>query len=161
MDDKKRNLKGSPKRDIFKLMHKQALGSGFYATDADLCLISKDPPGTVAYLDYKGSGEDITFAEAIQYNEWLSHAPVFIVEGHDPETGPFIIKRYLGGDWKPEPPIVELEFVTKVDDWHGFGSWESGLRQEYSKRGGWGGRLRKAWSVTQFMHINQPQGSPE
>ena len=144
MDDSRKRLKGSEKRDLFKYWHKNAPGmrGDFYATDADFCLVSKHPPGTVAYLDYKGSGEGISFSEAIQYNEWLQHAPVFIVEGPNPETGPFVIKRYLGGDFRPEPPEVELEEIVRVNDWRGFGAWEASLRQKYSRRGGWGGNLR-------------------
>ncbi|MGD8500063.1 MAG: hypothetical protein PVJ86_05420 [Phycisphaerales bacterium] len=141
MDEKKRNLKGSEKRDIFKRRHKD-LDSSFYATDADFCLVSKYPPGTVAYLDYKDLGDNVTFTEAIQYNEWITHAPVYIVQGSDPDNGPFTIMRYLGGDWEPKPPDVTLEFVTQVEDWHSFGVWEAGLRQEYSKRRGWNGNLR-------------------
>lgn len=137
MDECKRKLKGSEKRDIFKWAHKQ-LGNGLYATDADLCLISKYPPGTVAYLDFKGSGEGITFAEVIQYNQWMQQAPVFIIEGRDPEHGPFAVKRYLGGDWQPHPPTVNLEHELDADDWQEFGQWERRLRAEYRQRGGWG-----------------------
>lgn len=136
MDERKRNLKGSEKRDIFKQKHK-TLDKSFYATDADFCLISKSPPGTVAYLDYKGSGEGVTFAEAIQYNEWMGHAPVFIVEGSDPENGPFLIRRYLGANWRPEPPIVNYGDEHYCADWPAFGEWERELRREYTKRGGW------------------------
>jgi len=134
-------LRGSEKRDTFKRRHKDLDGS-FYATDADFCLVSKYPPGTVAYLDYKDLGDNVTFTEVIQYNEWMTHAPVYIVEGGDPDNGPFVIKRYLGGDWKPDPPDVDLEFVTQGENWYGLGIWEAGLRQEYGRRKGWGGKLR-------------------
>lgn len=136
MDDAKRSLKGSEKRDTFKRMHKE-LNRGFYATDADFCLVSKLPPGTVAYLDYKGSGEGVTFAEAIQYNEWMHQAPVYIVEAVDPERGPFRIRRYLGADWQPNPPDVNYGETTEAQNWAAFEQWEATLRAEYSRRGGW------------------------
>jgi hypothetical protein len=143
MDKQKRNLKGSEKRDVFKRRHKDLRGS-FYATDADFCLVSKKPPGTVAYLDYKASYDSVTFAEVIQYNEWRNHAPVFIFEGDDPENGPFIVYRYLGGNWKPEPPEIELERITELEDWRAVERWEANLRSEYRRRGGWDGNLRIA-----------------
>jgi len=143
MDDRKRNLKGSERRDIFKRRHKDLKGS-FYATDADFCLVSKNPPGTVAYLDYKASNDTVTFAEVIQYNEWRNHAPVFIFEGDDPENGPFKVYRYLGGDWKPEPPEKELEYDSELENWEAVEEWEAQLRSKYRKRGGWGGNLRVA-----------------
>jgi len=140
MDERIKNLKGSEKRDAFKRKHKD-LDRRFYATDADFCLVSKFPPGTVAYLDYKGSGENVTFTEAIQYNEWMTHAPVYVVEGRDPETGPFTIKRYLGADWQPNPPTVNWGNSEYVTDWESFERWERLLREEYRKRGGWKGNL--------------------
>jgi len=141
MDKRKRNLKGSEKRDIFKRKHKD-LDRRFYATDADFCLVSKKPPGTVAYLDYKGSGEPVTFAEAIQYNEWMKAAPVFVVEGSNPESGPFTVRRYLGANWKPDPPDVNWGDSVFLEDWSAFGDWERTIRAKYHRRGGWNGCLR-------------------
>jgi len=142
MDESKRNLEGSKKRDVFKRMHKQ-LDKSFYACDADFCLISKHPPGTVAYLDYKASYDTVTFSEAIQYNEWVKSAPVYIVIGDNPETGPFVIRRYLGANWKPDPPQVDYDDEeVMVKDWHELGEWERLLREEYSRRNGWRGILR-------------------
>jgi hypothetical protein len=142
MDDWKRNLQGSEAKDVFKRRHKQALPTYYYAVDADLILMSKFPPGVVAYIDFKRPDDSVTFAEAMYYNEVMTEAPVFIVESDDPEDGPFIIGRYLGGDWKPNPPDVEIEFVTEATDWQEFGQWECSLRQEYSRRKGWNGQLR-------------------
>jgi hypothetical protein len=141
MEEWKRTAEGSERRDKFKLKHKEC-GGDLYATDADLCLVSKDPPGTVAYLDYKTSWDRIRFSEVIQYNVWMKHAPVFIIEGDDPENGPFEVKRYLGGNWKPKPPIVNLEHVTSCADWDEFWKWERELRAEYKRRGGWDGKLK-------------------
>ena len=141
MDDRKRNLKGSEKRDTFKQKHKN-LDRGFYATDVDFCLISKHPPGTVAYLDYKDVNDNVTFTEAIQYNAWISTTPVFIVESTNPEAGPFLIRRYLGADWKPNPPVVEWGEEVVCMNWEDFEKWERSLRQEYRKRGGWNGNLK-------------------
>lgn len=140
MDVNKQFLKGSEKRDIFKQRHKM-LDSGFYATDADLCLVSKFPPGIVAYLDYKGSGEPVTFTECITYNKWMREAPVYIVEGENPESGPFIVRWYLGGNWKPDPPNISYGEAVFLENWIAFGDWERELRREYRRRGGWNGNL--------------------
>jgi len=138
MDKKKQDLKGSPKRDIFKHLHKR-LDPRFYATDADFCLVSKYPPGTVAYLDYKGSGDGVTFAEAIQYNKWvLEGTPVYIIEGRRPETGPFTVKRYLWANWRPDPPDVIYGKAIVAENWAALGNWERELRKEYRKHEGWG-----------------------
>jgi hypothetical protein len=141
MDDAKRYLKGSKTRDIFRWKHKQ-LNPQFFACDGDLILVSKIPPGTVAYLDYKTTTDFVSFAEAIQYNEWMKEAPVYVVESDYPRTGPFTIKRYLGANWKPEPPIVNWGDVEIVENWAAFGEWEQRLRKEYRRRGGWRGLLR-------------------
>lgn len=142
MDEDKRRLQGSEKLDRFKRRHKEINGK-FYASDVDLTLISKLPPGVVAYLDYKGSGENVTFAEVILYNQHLEIAPVYIVEGKDPENGPFTITRFMGGNYKPEPPTVDTETICTCADWSEYEKWESELREEYEKRGGWHGKLRK------------------
>lgn len=132
MDERKRRLKGSEKRDIFKRQHKD-INRQFYASDAGFCLISKYPPGVVAYLDYKAPQDRITFAETILYNEWKESKPVFIVIGNDPENGPFEIKRYVEGDWRPNPPKVKLEFIIRVANWKEFEQWEGRLRQKYRR----------------------------
>jgi hypothetical protein len=141
MDNSKRQLIGSESLDRFKRAHKD-ISSSFYALDGDFILVAKDPPGTVAYLDYRPYGYDVTFAEAIQYNIWMRQAPVFLVAGADPSSGPFIIFRYLGANWKPEPPICAVEYVTTCTDWPEFTEWESELRTEYRNRKGWNGFLR-------------------
>lgn len=126
MDEGKRNLIGSPNRDIFKRRHKD-LNRSFYASDADLCLISFKPPGVVAYLDYKAEGDQVTPTEGILYNEWMVSTPVFIIEGATPDAGPFTVWRYMGSD-------KELEYVTFVSDWAGLEAWEQGLRNEYRRK---------------------------
>lgn len=140
MDDAKRNLTGSESRDIFRRLHKE-LDSQFFALDGDLILVSKTPPGTVAYLDYKRPGDFVTFAEAIQYNEWMKDAPVYIVESGNPKIGPFVIQRYLGANWKPEPPVVNYGETQQIENWSAFEKWERHLRDLYRRRGGWGGLL--------------------
>lgn len=128
MDDRKRNLQGSESRDIFKRCHKQKLNRSFYAIDADLILIKKYPPEIVAYLDFKKSNDRITFAEVIAYNEWMLFRPVYVVQSDDSENGPFDILKYKGGDYKPNPPIVDLELIEKNLDWIGLQKWEGQLR---------------------------------
>ena len=141
MDEDKRNLIGSETRDIFRRAHKELPGD-FYATDGDLILVSKNPLGIVAYLDYKTPFDCVSFTEAVLYNEWMPIAPVYIVEGADPANGPFTVKRYLGANWRPEPPIVNWGDVEVLVDWTEFEAWERQLRMEYKKRGGWRGCLR-------------------
>ena len=138
MDDSKRRLKGSEKRDIFKQMHK-SLNASFYALDIDFCLISKHPPGVVALLDYKDPNDHVTFSEALFYGWWLDMCPVpiYIVEASDPKNGPFTIKEYLGGDYHPEPPVITWGMSMIAPDWEAFGKWERELRTQYWKNGGW------------------------
>lgn len=137
MDEEKRSLKGSITRDIFKRAHKD-LPRSFYATDIDFALVSKNPMGIVAFLDYKIPWDDITFAEAIAYNVLLAIAPVFIIVGDNPSKGPFIVKRYLDGDSKPEPPVIDwYEKTCHFENWNEFKEWEKELRRIYRKSKGW------------------------
>jgi len=127
MDDKTKSLKGSAKRDLFKWAHKNKMnGSPFYASDADLCLVMSKPRGVVAYLDYKGSGEGVTFTEGILYDEWVATKPVYIIESKDPENGPFIVMEYqFGGELIPS---------CKLNNWDDFIKWEAELRRNYATR---------------------------
>jgi hypothetical protein len=127
-------LRGSPRRDAFKHAHKAMLGHGFYATDVDLVLVEKRPPGVVAIVDCKQPGEPVSFAEVLAYTALLSVAPVYLVEVDDPLTGPFAIRRYRTGDWEPRPPEVALEPVAVCADWAAFRRWERALRRTYA---GW------------------------
>ena len=142
MDSRKQALQGSVANDVFKRKHKQELPGWCYALDVDLVLVSKYPPGVVAYIDFKKSSDGVTFTEAMYYNEAMNTAPVYIVESDEPEIGPFKIHRYLGGDWKPEPPDVKIVHEITATDWPEFRKWEISLRQEYTKRNGWSGCLR-------------------
>lgn len=123
------SLRGSPRRDAFKHAHKAKLGPGFWASDLDLVLIRKAPPGIVAILDCKQPGEPLSFAEVIAYNALMRLVPIFVVEARDAETGPFRVLAYHGGDWRPSPPIVRLEPVADCADWAALGEWESALRR--------------------------------
>ena len=130
MDEIKKELKGSEKLDMFKYMHKK-LNRSYYAADGDLVLITKYPsPGVVAYLDYKANGDSVTFSEVILYNEWLKTKPVYIVQGNDPENGPFDIYSYLGGNYIPDPPDVELQYICTVETWAEFEQWEKSIRDK-------------------------------
>lgn len=134
MDEEKRQLRGSPSRDAFKRWHKELPG-GFYATDVDFALVSKNPPGVIAMIEYKRPDEDILFSQVLLYNNELKNGtPVYIVSGRmmpDGEMGPFKIYRYLGGDWRPEPPDVEKELVFEGLHGADFERWESSLRAKY------------------------------
>lgn len=124
MNESIKSLKGSEKRDLFKWAHKNKMDDApFYAADADLCLIASSPRGVVAYLDYKGSGEDITYTEKILYDEWVSTKPVYIIKGADPENGPFNIYKYITGG--------EQEYICNLPSWKEFVAWEASIRRSY------------------------------
>lgn len=133
MNDNKRNLKGSPSRDAFKLAHK-SLCRHFYATDIDFCLVEKSPPGIAAYFDYKRPSDSVTFSEVLAYNKLSLIAPVFIISSANPETGPFDVHIYFGGDPKPEPPNVWMPYVCTCDDWAAFQQFEQIIRDQYKRR---------------------------
>lgn len=145
MDDRKKCLQGSESRDIFKRAHKQQLNGRCYAADADLVLAKKTPPGIVAYFDFKLPGDNVTFTEVLVYNEWTKTHPVFIIESYDPERGPFNIYRYDGGDWHPDPPIVNKTLVKHQIGWKEFQQFEDDLRKQQSSRQS---QLRTPPSVT-------------
>lgn len=143
MDWQKRQLKGSESRDNFKGWHK-GLSKQFYASDLDLVLVEKSPPGIVAAIDFKTNGDTVSFAECILYNSLVAAGiPVFIVRATEmaPLNGcnevtfaDFTIERYLGGDWRPNPPRVELELVASGLSAGEFETWELELRKEYKER---------------------------
>ena len=130
MDDDKKNLKGSPSRDQFKMLHKQKAPGGFYACDLDFILVAKFPARIVAVIDYKKGQEKITFSEVIAYNELVKHFPLFIIQGKDTEDGPFIIEQYIKGDWKPNPCIVEVQTIRQCESWEDLVEWENKLRSK-------------------------------
>jgi len=132
VDTKKRNLKGSPSRDAFKHWHKRLPGY-FYACDLDFVLVSKEPPGIIAVLDYKQPGDKVTFAEVLAYNALLQQdIPLFIVSGRE-ELGFERLKiyRYNGGNWKPEPPDIDKELIMETHTRQEFADWEAELRANY------------------------------
>lgn len=136
MDDRKRRLKGSAARDDFKHWHKQPpFPRSFYASDIDFALVSKRSGGRIiAILDYKQPGDRITFAETIAYNDLTkSGFSVYIITApyHPEKELPFeefTIQRYLGGDWKPEPPRVKLEMILEKVSVSEFIAWEKCIR---------------------------------
>lgn len=126
-DTRKQELKGSESRDQFKYLHKK-LDKKFYACDIDFVLVDKYPFRIVAFLDYKGRFEKVTFSEVIAYNYLLTIAPLYIIRSRDVETGPFDIWSYLGGDPQPEPPVIKDELVRQCESWNDLGEWEHELR---------------------------------
>ena len=129
MDDSKRALKGSPSRDLFKQAHKN-LSKQFYSCDIDFVWVGKYPPRIIAFLDFKLPRDRVTFSEVLAYNDLLRIAPVYIVESPDPTTGPFKVYSYSGGDFRPNPPDVELEHIETCPDWLSFGKWERKVRSD-------------------------------
>lgn len=115
-------------------MHKKRLPRSCYGIDIDFALIEKSPPGIVAILDYKRPGDKVTFSEVIAYNALAQHWWVFIVEGQDPEKGPFVARQYLDGDWRPDVPVVRYGQEYHLETWADFGAWEKWLRSQYRRR---------------------------
>lgn len=133
MDANTKQLKGSPSRDAFKLWHKQQGPKTAYGLDLDFLLVEKSPPGIVAGIDFKLGRDAVSFAEVIAYNKFVALGlPLYIVESTI-EFKLFTIKRYISGDWKPNPPIVRMQIVfvdgSAVDYW----KWEQGLRENYRR----------------------------
>lgn len=131
MDDVTKSQKGSPTRDNFKHRHKQ-LCKQFYACDLDFVFVAKVPmPDIIAAIDYKASGDKITFSEVIAYNALIRRGiPVYVVAG-DVETGAFRIWRYKGGHHGK--PRYDVEPVANTSSWDEFETWERALRDEYQK----------------------------
>lgn len=126
-------LEGSPNRDRFKRLHKD-MGPGYNGCDLDFVCVDKYPPGIVCFIDYKTPSDSVTFAEVLCYNALKEVAPLYIVEGQDPNTGPFRIVQYMEGDWRPEPPIVKLEERYVAANWNELRKWEQGVRMAYRQR---------------------------
>lgn len=101
----------------------------FYACDLDFVLVEKYPFRIVAFLDFKKPFESITFAEVIGYNALSPVAPIYIVRSRDPENGPFSITRFICGDPKPDPPVVEELPIASCETWEEYGASEKDLRQ--------------------------------
>ncbi len=118
---------------MFKRLHKN-LASNFYGLDVDFCCVEKRPAGIAAFIDYKTPWEAITFSEVIAYNDLMALAPVYVIRAADPERGPFQVFEYLGGDFKPDPPVVKLEFRANCKDWLALGTWEAMARTAFRKR---------------------------
>lgn len=125
----RRHLRGSKSRDDFKYWHKQdPIPRNFYALDLDFIFVEKYPPRIVAILDYKRPGDTITFAECIAFNDLIQHYPVYIVESESPFEN-FEIYQYVGGNWRPFPPEVELQHIASLRGVDEFIEWERTLRK--------------------------------
>lgn len=134
--------KGSPSRDKFKWLHKQMLPTTAYALDADLELVSKKPmPFIVALLDFKVTGDSVSFTEAIAYKARISsplpyYVPVYIIEASPifrnedatPAMHRFTVYQLVDADYRPNPPTAELKLIAKDLTWEGLSGWEMTLR---------------------------------
>lgn len=122
MDKQTRELKGSPSRDLFKWLHKERLGNGFPACDADLVLcqfrFGKSFP--IALLDFKTTRDKVTDTERGFY-DWLeaNGLPVYIVTGTDMDESDI---RQM----KVSKFGTDLELFC--GDWLRFKAWEQKLR---------------------------------
>ena len=146
---------------VFKMLHQRFAPSRYYALDSDLILIEKIPPDTVypvAVLEFKIGDETITFTQVIYFNHIVSipppwNIPVYIIRAHLPFITPppdttlityeyeqlareqhrFDIYQYQYGDWKPEPPRIQVATVAQNINWQELVRWEETLRQERRK----------------------------
>jgi len=139
--DNTSNLVGASWRDRYKKARKdnRKFGPRSYGIDLDFVLVEKNPPGIVAFQDYKYPSEldYVRFAEVLAYNRLMTVAPVYIVETANPEEGPFSVRRYWGGDSRPNPPVVKLPLVGVFVDWEAFyKDFEEKLRAAFRKRNG-------------------------
>lgn len=135
-----KSLIGSKSHDCFRAFHKTALDKSFYASDVDLMLISKNPPGIVAAIEYKTGSDTITFTETILYATFLKmNIPVYIVtsdwRGSNAFTR-FKVEKFLGGDWRPSPPKIKVQLVGKNMSQKAFERWEKGLRDDFTRTHG-------------------------
>lgn len=143
---------------IFKMLHQRFAPHRYYALDSDLILVEKIPPDTVfpvAILEFKIGNETITFTQAIYFNHMVSipppwNIPVYIIRAHLPFITPppnttvityeyeqlarkqhrFDIYQYQYGDWKPEPPRIQLVTIAENVNWEELVQWEEKLREE-------------------------------
>jgi len=130
-------LAGSPRLDAFKAAHKARLGPTHFATDVDLLVVEKHPPGIAAILDVKSPDEPLSFAQVVAFEALrvaLPDAPIFVVAVDDATRGPFRVAAYLGGDWRPRPPVVLLSPARVLPDWPAFSAWETALRRDFRIR---------------------------
>ncbi|AFH21527.1 hypothetical protein OSG_eHP3_00070 [environmental Halophage eHP-3] len=146
MNSDKRALEGSKNRDRFKRLHKN-LHPQFYALDIDLALVEKNIhngsefPCIVSFIDFKMPGDRATFTEVLTYNQFLSNGvPVHLIESESKkfheqtrEEHRFKIKKYRGGNWRPNPPEYNTETVVSNATWEDLADWENGLRQQRRK----------------------------
>lgn len=133
----KRDLIGSPARDAFKHWHKTYGPKNAYGCDVDFLFVEKFPPGIAAGIDYKQPGDTIGFSEIIAYNAFLDAGiPMFIVESHWVKDGDrnfeqFSIFQYVGGDFRPNPPIPYFKTIKTKCSATDYWDWEMGVRRQY------------------------------
>lgn len=154
----KQQKRGSPINDWFRWWHKK-LGRGWYGADLDLVIHGRTPPGIAAVLDFKGPDEQgLGFSHAQVYNSLAKRWRIYIVElqnpvvwrdvlvGHngeawrqriaaisDEEHPQFLVSRFVGGDWRPDPPLVGHAGTIKlagIEDWR---RWERGVRERWEQ----------------------------
>jgi hypothetical protein len=137
MDADVKALIGSPNRDRFKFFHKQRGRYNHYAADLDLVLISFNPPGIIAALDYKTSKWDgITSTETVLYNHLNALGiPVYIILGRvvgentDITMESIEIHEYVYNSVKKCGDTIKIKGNASVEELF---DWENDLRIDYS-----------------------------
>ena len=143
---------------VFKALHQQFAPSNFYALDGDLILVDKYSSSAayiVAHLEFKMGSENISFAQAICFDQYVSaplpwRIPVYIIRAYRTFEIPsslfvteltpaycenaleyhiFDVEKFIGADWQPEPPSVKVELVAKRINWKELIEWERELRK--------------------------------
>jgi len=146
MNNDKKQLEGSKNRDRFKRLHKN-LHEQFYALDIDLALIEKniyngsENPCIVSIIDFKMPKDRATFTEVLTYNQFLdNNVPVHLIESKSTsfyeqttKQHRFEVKKYQGGNWKPDPPKYSTKTVLSNATWSDLSSWEDELRLKRRK----------------------------
>ena len=136
----KAGLIGAKSRDAWKYWHKTQCppwGSRFWGLDVDFVLVDKNLPRIIAVLDYKQPHDIVGFSEVIAYNAFIDAGMgVFIItaqwnqDSGYPKFKAFQIEEYLGGDYRPNPPVVQLKLVMQNGSEMDYWKWERKLRGE-------------------------------
>ena len=133
----KTHLRGSKSRDTMRFWHKQPpIPKNFYASDIDFILVEKYPPHVAAILDWKCPGDQVTFTECIAMNDFMNKGYLcYIIWGEHEESvpgKPVLIRadiyRYLGGNYRPEPPEIRTERVCQIENEAEWIRWERTVR---------------------------------
>ena len=144
MKERTRQLIGCKSKDAAKRIHKN-LTSSSWAMDYDLvwlCYYRCPETGDVdvrplVIIDYKKSvNEKLGFAHVTAYNYEISQGKrVFIIAGNiefpPTESDPYYISEFLGGNYKPRPPVYEAPQVEVCKSLVEYQAWQDKVRSTF------------------------------